>query len=46
MFEQEREMYGNGLIADDTASGLIERKQETREKSHMREIERGLLMLL
>ena len=46
VFEQERETYGNGSIADDTASGLIERKRETREKSHTREIERGPLMLL
>ena len=46
VFERERETYGNGSIADDTASGLIERKRETREKSHTREIERGPLMLL
>ena len=30
VFERERETYGNGSIADDTTSGLIERKRETR----------------
>ena len=30
VFEQERKTYGNWSIADDTASGLIERKRETR----------------
>ena len=30
VLEQERETYGNRSIADDTASGLIEQKQETR----------------
>ena len=38
VFEQERETYGNGSIADDTASGLIEWKGETRNKiAHKRD---------
>jgi len=30
VLERERETYGNGLIADNTTSGLIERKREMR----------------